>query len=248
MGGSLRLQIRDVGITRLAANTAGGLFLLGAASHLAGTSRLRWPGTKRPVVPDTPLTKANLQIGARRMSYRAQQLVNVANNLGFPSLFEPTLEKIVRNAFIESALAHARVFAYFFGEEPRKEDYHYSYYDSEWNLDRQPPGRIIGSISEHLAHSVIADPQGEGHPGEWPITELAVVLVGAFSEFAEGQDALGQRAWFAPDPAQSYALLMSTNPLARPTVPSAHPDVGELTRELQAYLREQGYLVDADDQ
>ena len=211
------------------------------------TSGLSSSTTRRlAVAKTTPLTEAQLRMGARRLSYRAQQLASVAIRREFPYRLEPGVRVVVRNAFIESALAHSRAFAYFLAKRPREGDYHYSHFDPNWGVSVEPTGRIIGSVSAHLSHAAIGDPLGEPHPGNWPISELAVVLVGVFATFVEAQRSAPHHAWFIPDPAQSYLWLMSTQPLARTTVPSAHPKVGELTRELQAYLREQGYPVVAD--
>ena len=114
---------------------------------------------------------------------------------------------------IESALAHSRALAYFLAKKPHKGDYHYSHFDSEWEITLEPLGRVIGAVSEHLSHAAIGDPLGEPHPGAWPISELAVVLVGVFATFVDAQRSALHHGWFTPDPADSYLWLMSTDPL-----------------------------------
>jgi hypothetical protein len=203
----------------------------------------------RAVVARTKLTTRQLETQAHALSYRAQQLAYVAllQSRGVVGRIDDAFVRgVIRNALIESALSHARALAYFLSGSPHDIDMHFSDFNSDWvDAVSEQTGRIIGLVSEHLAHSQPGDPQGEPHPGAWPVPELAVVLVGAFASLVDAWRAESRTdpGWFTPDPRQTYGRLQAVDVLAAPTSVSEHPDVGKLTTELQDYLQRRGLLA-----
>jgi len=198
----------------------------------------------------TDLASHQLRNGARGIAYRAQQLTNVAilqNRVGvarilnLESLSNEGHRRIVvttlSNALIESALANARTLAFFLHERRREADLHYSHFIPEWADDVSTvTGRAIGTISEYLSHSQVGsrDPLEHVHPGEWPVGELALVLVSGVNRLvsALGSD---QQAWFEHMPS-TYEGLMSADFRSVATQLSQNPKVRQMTEDLQSYL------------
>lgn len=113
-------------------------------------------------------TTAQLRRGAANLSYRTQQLSNAAVLLrtGFPAQFERNIGIVVRNSLVESALANARVMAYFLHKRPDAKYLHVFHFKSGWTHEiSEQIGRIIGLVSEYLAPCHPRKPKGRGAPG-----------------------------------------------------------------------------------
>jgi hypothetical protein len=158
--------------------------------------------------------------------------------------FDPFVERTINNALVECALVMSRTLAYFF---TRPSDVHFTKYDPDWHDDVIAVAEKIESpISQHHSHATPGAKDGEPLPGEWPIPELAVTLVGGLARFVQTLDTASTHyevGWFTPSapgyqpsPTELFAALMSVDPLAQPTEVSANPSVGALTRALQKYL------------
>ena len=115
----------------------------------------------RAVVARTKLTTRQLETQAHALSYRAQQLAYVAllQSRGVVGRIDDAFVRgVIRNALIESALSHARALAYFLSGSPHDIDMHFSDFNSDWvDAVSEQTGRIIGLVSEHLAHSQPGD-------------------------------------------------------------------------------------------
>ena len=103
------------------------------------------------------------------------------------------VDNVLKNALVESGLANARALAHFFGD--KKSDVHFTAYAPKWSDDvTKIASEIDGPISRYLGHASYGGKKGEPHPGQWPLPEMAVILVGAGARFV---DSLGSEAgWF----------------------------------------------------
>lgn len=188
------------------------------------------------------LTNEQLRRGACGISYRAEQLAWIVLFERMPPT-TPRQHQAFSNARIESALVNARTLAYFLGNEPKSgSDLHINHYSRE--LWTKPVGfdgltkTIKKAASSHLAHASTGPKSVEPHPGQWPLHELAVVLVGALSDFVGGLVGMPSPSadLFQPAPPRTFLDLMANDPLRVPTPVSKHALVGALTTELQTYL------------
>lgn len=194
-----------------------------------------------------PLPLARRVQGASGLAYRAQQLAHVSLLENFESATPWGWQAIV-NARIESALVNARALAYFLtsGKHNYAHNLHFSdYTDSLWHNqadDFTPTAEaIIRTASRYLAHASpgdLTDTEVEPHPGQWPLTEIALVITRALSDFIEVLETkhVDRAGWFCPRPTQTYDALIATDPMTRRTPRSEHPEVGELTKILHRDL------------
>ena len=185
-------------------------------------------------------SRAQRRNGAQGIAYRAEQLARVAALFHHGIPFEVRDDRFVtvRNALVESALVNAQALAWFF---TRKSDVNTAMFDRNWKDDVSTVARnVIEPVSRHLGHATTGSEEGEKHPGQWPIPELAVVLVGGLARFVEALHGSSQRYelnWFTPSPVDTYSDLMARNPLSTATRVSVNPSVGALTEALQQHLR-----------
>ncbi len=140
-------------------------------------------------------TPVQLERGARAIAYRTQQLsygVILLLDWPLPGL-RVGVDNVLKNALVESGLANARALAHFFGD--KKSDVHFTAYAPKWSDDvTKIASEIDGPISRYLGHASYGGKKGEPHPGQWPLPEMAVILVGAGARFV---DSLGSEAgWF----------------------------------------------------
>jgi hypothetical protein len=191
-------------------------------------------------------TRAQLENGARGISYRAWQLAGVASLICREVRIGVSSERdavTITNALVESGLVNARAVAYFF---TRPSDVHISNFGPGWADDVIGMARKVEApVSRHLSHATTGEKGGEVHPGAWPIVELAVVLIDGLVRFVEDLGPASPDydvAWFQPSPVQTYSELMALDPLANPTQVSNSPSVGNLTVELQQYRKDHGVL------
>jgi hypothetical protein len=190
-----------------------------------------------------PPSKAQLRKASGNLSYRSQQLAEVVSLMvtGFPALFEDDIRIVITNAFVEAALVNSRALAYFLTPSPRQRDVHFSHFAPDWKNDVcAVAGRIVGVVSEYLAHASLGDRLDQSHPGAWPLPELALVLVGGCSDFVLSLDASCddyEVTWFTPSPANTYRRLLDNEAVKRQTPRSDNPKVAELTTVLQQHLR-----------
>lgn len=189
-------------------------------------------------------TDAQLIRGAAAIAYRAEQLGGVATMIAMRASVggpDPRLVVTVRNSLVESGLVCARTLARFFMTGTA--NVNTSMFVTSWNdavISVAPD--IWHTISRYLDHVSVGTPEGDLHPGDWPIPELAMTLTGGLSRFIgmlEDSITVRMAAWFQPNPGEIHARLMRTNPLAVPTVKSANVNVAALTRSLQSHLQGQ---------
>jgi hypothetical protein len=185
-------------------------------------------------------TQAQRANGAQAVAYRAEQLtlavVLLRNSSAIQSPY-PWGRAVIHNSLVESALIGARGLAEFFFD---KRNVNPSTFLAGWQdpVAKVAP-QIVRPISQYLAHVTKGSKEGERHPGAWPVTELAVTLVGAAARFVRALEANGPTTsmteWFKPSPVSTYQVLTTVLAPYR-TVPSDNPTVAHLTRTLQAYL------------
>jgi hypothetical protein len=194
-----------------------------------------------------PPTQAQRANGAQAVAYRAEQLtlavVLLRNSSAIQSPY-PWGPAVIQNSLVESALIGARGLAEFFFD---KSNVNTSMFLAAWEdpVATVAP-QIVRPISQHLAHVTKGSKEGEPHPGAWPVTELAVTLVGGVARFVIALEAngptTGMTEWFKPSPVSTYQVL--TTILAPPrTAPSDNPTVARLTRTLQAHLETAGFYA-----
>jgi hypothetical protein len=185
------------------------------------------------------LTRAQLENGAHGIAYRAWSLAGVASLIRRQVQIraEPRDRLTISNSLIASALVDARALAWFFTDAS---DVNVAMFDPSWTDDvTAVVGEIVAPVSRHLGHATTGDKAGEPHPGQWPIPELAVVLVGGLARFFEALDpsnAAYDRAWFTPSPRDTYDELMKLDPLGVRTLRSDNPNVRKLTIALQHFV------------
>ena len=135
---------------------------------------------------------------------------------------------------------NARALAWFFTKEAGG-NVNASMFLPKWEDDVVPiAAEVVHPISQHLGHAMTGAKEGEEHPGEWPLPELAVVLVGGLSRFVDALDAATENFevnWFTPSPSDTYQQLTALNLLSLPTTVSRNPSVAALTKALQQYLQ-----------
>jgi hypothetical protein len=190
-------------------------------------------------------TRPQLENGAHGISYRAEQLAGVVGLYvpAGPRVFVRAADRdyltMVNSALVESALVNARALAWFFFGQSDKY-VNAAMFSPQWHDDVSTIGRkIIGPIARHLNHSSLGEEGGEKHPGEWPLPELAVILVGGLARFVQSLRATSRGSeggWFDPSPIETYDKLMAVRPLSKPTPESKNRSVAHLTRALQQYL------------
>lgn len=191
------------------------------------------------------LTEAQRRNGALGVAYRSQQLARVgvlmATRVNLRSPVAWSLEA-VNNALIESALINARALAYFFADNTDKNVNVHWYGLTSPNDLRSVAGMIIGAVSESLGHATKGEVDGTPHPGAWPITEAATVLVGELARAVESLRAHGSETadWFAPDPSEQVVLLEIHQLATAGDRISEHPTIAALTTSLRNYLKGTG--------
>jgi hypothetical protein len=181
------------------------------------------------------LTAEQLQVGANGIAYRAQQLAGVAVLLR-PHLtlsVETWIGQVINNALIESALVEARVLAWFFaGKNVCTSDFL-----PGWkHLPTALTDKIIATISRHLSHAMENAAEGEPHPGEWPIAELAHVLVLSLDQFVSDLGNRESSRWFVPEPASTAVVVRSLDVPSNPTPLSQNPSVRDLAKALRQHV------------
>jgi hypothetical protein len=154
---------------------------------------------------------------------------------------------VISNCRVESVLTNARALTDFLDAKPRNRRYlHHSHF-KPWRHDvMEQTGRIFGVVSTHLSHPVLGDDEDETHPGAWPLTELAVTLVGGLADFLTTDPETTptfDAAWFDPNPLPVYDELRGSLERLTATEISTHVQVAKLTTTLQIYLEKQGVLV-----
>lgn len=154
--------------------------------------------------------------------------------------------QLVSNAFVESALVHARALAYFLAETKKVAEVKAADYEP-YTAPKGPSlvddelaafvrSHVLGPVSNHVAHSKYAGAlknAPDQHPGSWPIPELAVVLVGGVAQAVTRLSAEAS-SWFVPSPVDLARMIEYRRSYR--TEPSEHPDVGKLTHALAARL------------
>ena len=114
-------------------------------------------------------------------------------------------------------------------------------YEAGWVDDVTRVAREVRSpVSVHLSHATTGATRIEEDPGNWPIRELAVTLIGGLTRFVAALDPTSDRynpAWFATVP-MFHGQLLALDPLETLTEISADPAVGMLTRALHQHLAE----------
>lgn len=202
---------------------------------------------------DEELSPAELRAAAGGIAYRCSQVAFIALLMGEPLTVTPpprmaaaNVVQLVSNAFVESALVHARAIAYFLAttkrtDEVKAVDYaQYSAKVGEPLVDRDLATfvrrEVLSPVSNHVAHAKYAgalklDP--EQHPGRWPIPELAVVLLDGVAQTVDRLDQTA-RAWFVPHPIELAGMLNRRRSYRTPR--SEHPAVRRLTDALHARL------------
>jgi hypothetical protein len=142
----------------------------------------------------------------------------------------------LNNALVESALVNARALGRFFSSPG---DVNFRMFNDAWQDDVIAiAAKIDSPISRHLNHATTGSPDGEPHPGEWPIVELAVILVGGLARFVESidpQTPCYDIEWGHQSPLVTYENVTSLGLASTRTRISANPTVGQLTRRLHAY-------------
>ena len=208
-----------------------------------------------------PLTRAQLENGARGIAYRAEQLVGCSMLLpGIPLRVEPVTARVtldpgvwptISNALIQSALVDARALAYFFADRGHM-NINIAMF-MQWDDPVVAVAeKIHGPISRHLGHATTGDAAGEIDPGAWPIRELAVTLVAGLARFVAALDSNNSRYdvawstpppverfdvdWFTPSPVELLDALLATDPLSNLAPVSDHPTVRKLTTVLRVHL------------
>jgi hypothetical protein len=187
---------------------------------------------------------AQLASAAGGIAYRAQQLALIGLMIGAridvrldpPRPFNAA--KVAVNALVECGLVNARALAHFLGlndtDEVAAVHYGATVPAALADLARTT---VLGPVSQHLAHALYPKAKtvtDTKHPGEWPITELAVVLVEGVVAVVESLPT--QKAdWFVPDPRPLVDEHLGRLRLRR-TVRSDNASVARLTTALQAYL------------
>lgn len=208
-------------------------------------------------------TTEELRASAGGIAYRCDQLALIAVMMGrsmkvdvqsppldghnshAPNVAALDVVQLVSNAFVESALVHARALAYFLAvtkkDEVKAADYEpytatkgTSLVDDE--LAAFVRSQVLGPVSNYVAHSKYAgalkNAPGQ-HPGGWPIPELAVVLVGGVARAVTRLSAEAG-SWFVPSPVDLARMIEYRR--AHRTDLSDHPAIGKLTRSLAARL------------
>jgi hypothetical protein len=113
----------------------------------------------------------------------------------------------VQNVLIESALVNARVLAYFLSKRPGKEVVAGDFVVS-WQ-PRTDLGRLIGLISDHLAHAKHIVP-----PGRWELGQIARSLIDGLRDFVNelrNHDPT-RAAWFEESVEPAYEMLTQMLP------------------------------------
>lgn len=178
------------------------------------------------------------------MSYRAEQIAFVTMLGNLPRAVGERGARAIWNARIESVLVHGRALSYFLRSKlPHKTDLHYSHYSkSVWNQEakriEEVATAIINQASTRLAHAHIGDPDWEPHPGAWPLAEIATVLCHGLRDFVWALDMSyhDRAALFGDRPENVVNSLVAHISGFTPTEISEHPEVGDLTKKLQAYI------------
>ncbi len=207
-------------------------------------------------------TSEELRAAAGGIAYRCDQLAMVALMMGreilvdvqspdapishAPNVAALDVEQLVSNAFVESALVHARGLAYFLSETKKPAEVKAADYERftagkgqhlvDGELAAFVRSNVLGPVSNHLAHSKYAGASGNApgqHPGRWPIPELAVVLVGGVA-LAVTRLSEEARSWFVPSPVDLARMIEYRR--SHRTYPSGHGDVRKLTKALAARL------------
>lgn len=184
-------------------------------------------------------TAAQLQNGAIAVAFRAWQLAGIAMMLHAGEVLRAADERsriTINNALVESALVSARGLVWFLtthGNDVSVEMYGLARDGDVGELRNV----IVSTISQHVSHVAKGLPEGEPHPGAWPICELAEVLVGRLARsvrLLEESDPI-KATWFIPSPIETEHELL--NEISRRvTSVSDNPAVARLTNALQRYL------------
>lgn len=195
-----------------------------------------------------------LRAAAGGIAYRCSQVAHIARLVGEPLTVTPpphmaaaNVVQLVSNAFVESALVHARAIAYFLAtrnrtDEVKAVDYaRYAAKAGEPLVDPELAAfvarEVLSPVSNHVAHAKYAGAlklDADQHPGRWPIPELAVVLLDGVAQTVDRLDQTA-RAWFVPHPIELAGMLDKRRSF-RTTPPSEHPAVRKLTDALHARL------------
>lgn len=181
-------------------------------------------------------TEAQLKTGAEGIAYRAVQLSGIAEMVASGVTVEGDSKAMltVRNALVESALIHARGLARFFMS---CSDVNESMYDSDWENQLRSLSKVTWKhISRYLGHSMPGDPEGDPHPGEWPVVELAFVLTRGLADFTGRLRSPAERKWFDPSPVATHRRLVSIGAARHRTRLSRNPQVAQLTIKVQGLL------------
>ncbi len=155
---------------------------------------------------------------------------------------ETWIGQVINNALIESALVEARVLAWFFaGKDVCTTDFL-----PGWNhIPTTVTDKIITTISRHLSHAMGNAAEGELHPGEWPIAELAHVLVLSLDQFVYDLGNRESSRWFVPEPASTAVVVRSLDVPSDPTPLSQNPSVRSLrwiyNHMVEEYARHNGH-------
>lgn len=215
--------------------------------------------TLLPMSPDEEvrgeeLRERELRAAAGDIAYRCSQVALIALLIGEPltvtvppPMAAANMGQLVSNAFVESALVHARAIAYFLGTTKKTDEVKavdYAQYAAKVGEPLIDPDlatfvarEVLSPVSNHVAHAKYAgalkhDP--DHHPDRWPIPELAVVLLDGVAQAVDRLDRTA-RAWFVPHPIELAGMLNSRRSY-RTAPRSEHPAVLRLTDALHARL------------
>lgn len=160
-------------------------------------------------------TKAELRLAASGIAYRVDQMTGAVETLDFAArlpnsldYFGPVNPQVVHNALIESVLVNARVLAYFVAKNRQAAEVTaLDFLDvDEWDraVARREIGRVIGLVSDHLAHAKHIAP-----PEPWELVTIASQIVTHLARF---RSKLVERSpdradWFEPALAEAIAKL-----------------------------------------
>ena len=200
------------------------------------------------------LTEEQLRRGAEGITYRVQQLVWGTLVLDLQPYHKQVASSqevrvlATNNALVESGITHARSLSYFLRDKnPKRGDLHYTHYSrSVWRSSAERidaiATQIIEQTSRRLSHTTIGGREWEPHPGDWPLPEMAVLLSRGLADFVEalGEEYPDRAALFEETPLFEYENLRLGFPPRRTPI-SEHPEVGGLTKALQAYLAPTGW-------
>lgn len=157
----------------------------------------------------------------------------------------PSVNQTLVNGAIESAIGHSRSLAGFLGSKERAHDPNFTSFYPKWEGQRfksitKKVYKASSAFAAHVGSDSIRDDQ---HPGVWPISELATVLVGGLAQFVIDYEANCSDAIpFAPSPNQTLGNLLFHGIDRRRLPISKNKVVNQLTHDLRAFIDNEQHL------